>query len=70
MSAKAPSGNRSVQTQLTAQVGHLGDQIAAMQDRLAIQKASLQKEFTAADSAISQLKNQNGTLASFGVSAS
>jgi flagellar hook-associated protein 2 len=59
----------SVQTQLGSQVARLTDQIDSMQARLDLQRASLQKEFTAADTAMSQLKNQSGSLASFGVSS-
>ena len=40
-----------------------------MQDRLAVQRASLQREFAAADAAMTALKNQSGALASFGTSA-
>ena len=54
--------------QLTDQASRLTDSIAKMQDRLAARRATLQREFTAADAAISQLKNQSGSLASFGAS--
>ncbi len=54
--------------QLTDQASRLSDGIAKMQERLATRRATLQREFTAADAAISQLKNQSGSLASFGAS--
>ncbi len=54
--------------QLTDQASRLSDSIAKMQERLATRRAALQREFTAADAAISQLKNQSGSLASFGAS--
>lgn len=53
-------------TQLNARVDRLADQVAAMQDRLAVRRLALQKEFIAADQAMSMLKNQSGSLASFG----
>jgi flagellar hook-associated protein 2 len=52
--------------QLDAQVSRLTDQIQSLQDRLALRRAALQREFTAADAAMSRLKNQSGSLASFG----
>lgn len=55
-----------VRRQLTEQATRLTDQITNMQDRLALRRAALQREFIAADQAMSQLKNQSGTLASFG----
>lgn len=57
------------QQQLTSQVSRLADQISAMQDRLAVQRAVLQREFAAADAAMSTLKSQSGSLASFGTSS-
>ncbi len=53
---------------LTDQASRLTDSIARMQDRLAVRRAALQKEFTAADMAMSQLKSQSGSLAQFGAS--
>jgi flagellar capping protein FliD len=41
-------------------------QIASMQARLAIQRASLQRQFTEADAAMSRLRNQSGSLAGIG----
>ena len=59
----------SVQDQLSGQITRLTSQIDAMRARLDIQRTALQKEFTAADAAMTQLKNQSGSLASFGVSS-
>ena len=56
----------SSQAQRASQVSRLTDQISSMQDRLAVQRASLQREFAAADAAMTSLKNQSGALASFG----
>jgi len=55
-------------SQLNARVGRLDNQVMAMQERLAVRRLALQREFIAADQAMSQLKNQSGSLASFGVS--
>ena len=55
-------------TQLTQQSSSLDRQIAAMQDRLAIQKAALQKEFSAADDLISQLQSQSSAQTNFAAS--
>ncbi|MEZ5290605.1 MAG: flagellar filament capping protein FliD [Vicinamibacterales bacterium] len=52
--------------QLTDQASRLSDSIASMQERLAIRRAALQKEFIAADQAMSLLKAQSGSLANFG----
>lgn len=52
-------------TQLTDRVSRLDDQVARMQDRLAVRRAALQREFIAADEAMSLLKSQSGSLASF-----
>ena len=51
---------------LTDQASRLSDSISHMQDRLAIRRAALQREFIAADQAMSQLKSQSGSLAQFG----
>ena len=59
---------KGVQEQLTSQISRLGSQIVSMQDRLAIRRAALQREFSAADSAMSRLKSQSGSLSSFGQS--
>lgn len=47
-------------------LGRLDDQVASMQDRLAIRRAALQKEFIAADQAMSMLKSQSSSLSAFG----
>lgn len=52
--------------QMTDQASRLTDSMAAMQDRLAIRRAALQREFIAADAAMSQLQGQTGSLAQFG----
>jgi flagellar capping protein FliD len=44
----------------------MDSQIASMQARLAIQRASLQREFTEADAAMSRLNSQSDSLATFG----
>lgn len=49
-------------------LGRLDDQVASMQDRLAIRRAALQKEFIAADQAMSMLKSQSSSLSAFGAS--
>jgi flagellar hook-associated protein 2 len=59
---------RTARDQATAQVTRLGTQIIRMQERLAVRRTALQQEFTAADAAMSQLKNQSGSLSAFGQS--
>ncbi|MCC7010607.1 MAG: flagellar filament capping protein FliD [Acidobacteria bacterium] len=49
---------------LTRQITAMDDQIAALQSRLALQRASLQQQFTEADAAMSRLSSQSGSLAS------
>lgn len=51
---------------VTDRLDRLDDQVAAMQDRLAIRRLALQKEFIAADQAMSALKNQSSSLSAFG----
>jgi flagellar hook-associated protein 2 len=53
---------------LNKQVTSIDTQIASMQRRLDLQRATLLREYTAADVAMSQLKNQSGALASLGTS--
>jgi flagellar hook-associated protein 2 len=55
---------------LTKQISTFDAQMASMQRRLDLQRAALVKEYTAADVAMSQLKNQSGALSSFGASTS
>jgi flagellar capping protein FliD len=55
-----------VKDRLNRQISTMDDQIASMQSRLALQRASLQREFTEADAAMSRLKNQSGSLANIG----
>jgi flagellar hook-associated protein 2 len=52
--------------QLTEAADRLNKQIESMEVRLAMRRASLQQEFIAADAAMSRLKSQIGSLASFG----
>jgi flagellar hook-associated protein 2 len=58
----------SVKDRLNQQIASMTDQISSMQARLAVQRSSLQLEFTQADAAMSQLKNQSGSLANLGTS--
>jgi len=53
---------------LTDQASRLSASISSMQDRLAVRRLTLQREFIAADRAMSQLKSQSGSLAQFGAS--
>lgn len=53
---------QNAQAQITAQITKLGTQIDKMADRLAIRRMALSQEFTAADIAMSRLKNQSGSL--------
>jgi flagellar hook-associated protein 2 len=58
------------QLQLTSQGTRLDTQIADMQARLAVERAALQQEYTAADQAMTDLKSQSGNLSSLGSSQS
>ena len=58
------------QERLNKQVSSLDTQIASMQRRLDLQRNTLMREYTAADVAMSQLKNQSGALSAFGSSTS
>jgi len=51
---------------VTDRLGRLDDQVAAMQDRLAIRRLALQREFIAADQAMAMLKSQSSSLSAFG----
>ena len=53
-------------TQLNARVDRIEDQVIAMQERLAVRRLALQREFIAADQAMSLLKSQSASLAGFG----
>ncbi len=53
---------------MTDQATRLTDSITTMQERLAVRRASLQREFIAADRAMSQIRSQSGSLAQFGSS--
>lgn len=52
--------------QMTEQATRLTDSIANMQERLAQRRSALQREFIAADRAMSQLQSQSGSLSQFG----
>lgn len=58
------------QERLNSQISTLDKQMANMQRRLDLQRAALQREYTAADVAMTQLKSQSGALSSFGESTS
>jgi flagellar capping protein FliD len=53
------------QSRLTDQLSRVGRQIDDMSARLAIRRAALQQEFTAADQAMAQLNSQKTSLSSF-----
>lgn len=55
-------------TQLNEAAARLDNQIVSMEARLALRRTGLQHEFIAADAAMSRLKSQAGSLASFGSS--
>lgn len=52
------------------ELSRLGRRIDDMQARLAVRRAALQREYTAADAAMTRLSSQSGALASFGRSLS
>ena len=54
----------TAQTRLSDQLTKIGDRIAEMERRLAIRKAALQKEYTAADLVIAQLNSSKSQLGS------
>lgn len=51
---------------IDSQIRAMDTRLAAMEERLANRRASLQREFIAADMTISQLNSQSGSLASLG----
>jgi flagellar hook-associated protein 2 len=51
---------------LNRQIDLMDNQIAAMQTRLQLQREMLQQQFTEADTAMSRLKSQSGSLANLG----
>jgi flagellar hook-associated protein 2 len=59
----------SARTVNETQITRLGSQLINMQARLAVRRAALQREYIAADQAMTQLKAQSGNLASFGASS-
>jgi flagellar hook-associated protein 2 len=56
----------AAKTQLNDRASRLNEQIGRLEDRLAMRRLALQREFTAADQAMSLLKSQSDSLASFG----
>ena len=54
----------NAQERLADQVTKLADRIADMEERLAIRRLAMQREFTAADMAISQLNQSGSSLSS------
>ena len=52
-------------TRLSDEIARVGRQMDDMQARLAIRRAALQQEFTAADQAMARLNSQKGSLSSF-----
>lgn len=57
-------------TRLTDEIARVGRRMDDMQVRLAVRRAALQKEFIAADLAITRLNGQRSSLGSFGASLS
>jgi flagellar hook-associated protein 2 len=53
------------QSRLTDEISRVGRQVDDMSARLAIRRAALQQEFTAADQAMAQLNSQKTSLSSF-----
>lgn len=53
-------------TQISDQIRSLDSQLLDMQGRLAVQRAALQKEFLAAEVAMSRLQSQSGSLSGLG----
>lgn len=56
----------SVKDRLNQQISTMDQQILSMQNRLALQREALQRQFTEADAAMSRLKSQGESLASLG----
>jgi flagellar hook-associated protein 2 len=56
-----------VKDRLTRQITAMDTQIASMQRRLALQRESMQRQFTEADAAMSRLRSQSSSLASLGI---
>jgi len=52
-------------TRLSDEISRIGRNIDSMQARLAIRRAALQQEFTAADAAMTRLNSQKSALTSF-----
>ncbi len=58
----------SARTQISGQISRIGNQVNNMTARLAIRRAALQREFVAADQAMTRLNSQKSSLSSFGSS--
>ncbi len=56
----------SIKDRLNTQIDAMDQQIASMQSRLALQREMLARQFTEADTVMSRLRNQSGSLASIG----
>jgi flagellar hook-associated protein 2 len=56
----------SAKTRLTEELAKLDDRISDMQDRLAVRRLALLKEYAAADSAIATLNSQASSLSGLG----
>ncbi len=57
---------KSAQDQINEQITRLVTQVETMQQRLALRRAALQTEFTAADIAMTRLRAQSGSLSGVG----
>ncbi len=57
----------NAQNRLSTQLTQLSDRIADMEERLAIRRTALQREFAAADQTIAQLNQQKNSLGSLGL---
>jgi flagellar hook-associated protein 2 len=56
----------NAQNRVTAQIRQLSDRIGDMEERLALRRVALQREFAAADATLAQLNSQKGSLSSLG----
>src|SRR5688500_7079368 len=56
----------SIKDRLNTQIDAMDQQIASMQSRLALQREMLARQFTEADTIMSRLRNQSGSLSSIG----
>jgi flagellar hook-associated protein 2 len=56
----------NAQNRVTDQIRQVSDRIGDMEERLAIRRAALQREFAAADTTLAQLNSQRGSLSALG----